>query len=276
MAGKLFVVGTPIGNLSDFSPRAIETLSQADFIAAEDTRVTIKLLNRFEIDTPMISYHKYNAQERGEEICRRIENGESCAIVTDAGMPCISDPGELLVKQCCDRGIQICVVPGPTALASAIAVSGLPTGRFAFEGFLSVNKPSRREHLLSLKNEQRTMIFYEAPHKLSATLRDMYQYFGDRRISIVRELTKIHEEVIRTTLSEAAQKYSDDSVKGEIVLVIEGAQKPEKTDTTLEEAVLTARELIDTGMSVSDAAKETAKLTGFKKGDIYKALLKQE
>ncbi len=273
MAGKLFVVGTPIGNLSDFSPRAIETLSQADFIAAEDTRVTIKLLNRFNINTPMISYHKYNAHERGEEICSRIENGENCAIVTDAGMPCISDPGELLVKQCSDRGIQVCAVPGPTALASAIAISGLPTGRFAFEGFLSVNKPSRREHLLSLKNEQRTMIFYEAPHKLSAALRDMYQYLGDRRISIVRELTKIHEEVIRTTLSEAAEKYADDSIKGEIVLVIEGAPQPEKTETTFEDAVSTAKELIETGMSVSDAAKETAKLTGYKKGDIYKRLI---
>lgn len=273
MAGKLFVVGTPIGNLSDFSPRAIETLSQADFIAAEDTRVTIKLLNRFNINTPMISYHKYNAHERGEEICSRIENGENCAIVTDAGMPCISDPGELLVKQCSDRGIQVCAVPGPTALASAIAISGLPTGRFAFEGFLSVNKPSRREHLLSLKNEQRTMIFYEAPHKLSATLKDMYQYLGDRRISIVRELTKIHEEVIRTTLSEAAEKYADDSIKGEIVLVIEGASQPENAETTFEDAVSTAKELIETGMSVSDAAKETAKLTGYKKGDIYKRLI---
>lgn len=273
MAGKLFVVGTPIGNLSDFSPRAIETLSQADFIAAEDTRVTIKLLNRFNINTPMISYHKYNAHERGEEICSRIENGENCAIVTDAGMPCISDPGELLVKQCSDRGIQVCAVPGPTALASAIAISGLPTGRFAFEGFLSVNKPSRREHLLSLKNEQRTMIFYEAPHKLSAALRDMYQYLGDRRISIVRELTKIHEEVIRTTLSEAAEKYADDSIKGEIVLVIEGASQPENAETTFEDAVSTAKELIETGMSVSDAAKETAKLTGYKKGDIYKRLI---
>lgn len=273
MAGKLFVVGTPIGNLSDFSPRAIETLSQADFIAAEDTRVTIKLLNRFNINTPMISYHKYNAHERGEEICSRIENGENCAIVTDAGMPCISDPGELLVKQCSDRGIQVCAVPGPTALASAIAISGLPTGRFAFEGFLSVNKPSRREHLLSLKNEQRTMIFYEAPHKLSATLKDMYQYLGDRRISIVRELTKIHEEVIRTTLSEASEKYADDSIKGEIVLVIEGASQPENAETTFEDAVSTAKELIETGMSVSDAAKETAKLTGYKKGDIYKRLI---
>ena len=273
MSGKLFVVGTPIGNLSDFSPRAIETLSQVDFIAAEDTRVTIKLLNKFNINTPMVSYHKFNTHDRGEEICARIENGENCAIVTDAGMPCISDPGEMLVRQCADRGITVCAVPGPTALASALAISGLPTGRFAFEGFLSVNKPSRREHLISLIHEKRTMVFYEAPHKLSATLRDMLQYLGDRHISIVRELTKVHEEVIRTTLAEAVKSYADDSIKGEIVLVIEGSNEAETSDSTLEDAVRTARELADTGLSLSDAAKESAKLTGFKKGDIYKQLL---
>lgn len=273
MSGKLFVVGTPIGNLSDFSPRAIETLSQADFIAAEDTRVTIKLLNKFNINVPMISYHKYNTRERGEEICRRIENGENCAIVSDAGMPCISDPGEILVKQCAERGIPVCVVPGPTAVASAIAISGLSTGRFTFEGFLSVNKPSRREHLLSLKNERRTMVFYEAPHKLPATLRDMYANFGDRKIAIVRELTKIHEEVIRTTLSQACEKYADGSVKGEIVLILEGAAVPEQEEMSLEYAVNLAQELIANGSSPSDAAKESAKVTGLKKGDIYKELI---
>ena len=277
MSGKLFVVGTPIGNLSDLSPRAIETLKQADFIAAEDTRETIKLLNKFCIETPMVSYHKFNTHDKGEEICQRIENGENCAIVTDAGMPCISDPGEMLVKQCADRGITVCVVPGPTALASALAISGLPTGRFAFEGFLSVNKPSRREHLLSLINEQRTMIFYEAPHKLSATLKDMYKCFGNRRISIVRELTKLHEEVIRTTLSEAVEKYADGNVKGEIVLILEGAEKPQKTgSSTIEEAVELAVELNASGISLSDAAKESAKVTGFKKGDIYKELLSRQ
>ena len=273
MSGKLFVVGTPIGNLSDFSPRAIETLTQADFIAAEDTRVTIKLLNKFNINTPMVSYHKFNTHDKGDEICRRIENGENCAIVTDAGMPCISDPGEMLVRQCADRNIPVCVVPGPTALASAVAVSGLLTGRFTFEGFLSVNKPNRREHLLSLVNEQRTMVFYEAPHKLPATLRDMYKFFGDRRISIVRELTKVHEEVIRTTLSEAVEKYTDDNVKGEIVLVLEGAAAPVKTESTLEGAVELAMELMSTGISPSEAAKESAKLTGIKKGEIYKSIL---
>ncbi len=275
MAGKLFVVGTPIGNLSDFSPRAIETLSMVDFIAAEDTRVTIKLLNRFDIHTPMISYHKFNAHEKGEEICRRIEQGENCAIVTDAGMPCISDPGELLVQQCCERGLTVCAVPGPTAMASALAVSGLPTGRFTFEGFLSVNKPSRREHLLSLLHETRTMIFYEAPHKLPATLQDLYRFFGDRRIAIVKELTKIHEEVIRTTLSEAAEKYADGSIKGEIVLIMEGAAEgsAEKGTNSPEEAVALAQELMAAGLSASEAAKESAKLTGIKKGEIYKSLL---
>ncbi len=276
MSGKLYVVGTPIGNLSDFSPRAIETLQQADFIAAEDTRVTIKLLNRFDIHTPMVSYHKFNTQDQGEEICQRIEQGENCAIVSDAGMPCISDPGEILVRQCAERNIPVCVVPGPTALASAIAISGLPTGRFTFEGFLTVNKPNRREHLLSLINEPRTMVFYEAPHKLSATLRDMYHYFGNRKIAIVRELTKVHEEVIRTTLEKAVELFPDDRVKGEIVLVIEGAPVTKKQDDTLEGAVTLAMELMENGFSPSDAAKESARMTGFKKGEIYKQLLNEK
>lgn len=275
--GKLYVVGTPIGNLSDFSPRAVQTLNEVDFIAAEDTRVTIKLLNKFDIHTPMISYHKYNTHNRGEEICGRILSGENCAIVTDAGMPCISDPGELLVKKCADYGIEVCAVPGATALASALAISGLSTGRFAFEGFLSVNKPSRREHLAMLKNEVRTMIFYEAPHKLPATLKDMYETFGERKLSIVREITKIHEEVIHTNLKEAAQKYSDGSIKGEIVLVIEGAKIEETKKTfTAEEAAQIAYEKVKSGISAAEAAKEAAKLTGIKKGEIYKKLISKE
>lgn len=273
MSGKLYVVGTPIGNLSDFSPRAVETLKTVDFIAAEDTRVTIKLLNHFDIHTPMVSYHKYNTHDRGEEICRRILSGENCAIVTDAGMPCISDPGELLVKSCGEYGITVCTVPGPTALASALAISGLPTGRFAFEGFLSMNKPGRREHLLSLKNEPRTMIFYEAPHKLAATLQDMYDVFGNRKLSIIRELTKIHEEVLRTNLQEAVEKYTDESVKGEIVLVIEGASEQQEQPSSIEEAAELARKLTEKGISLSEAAKEAAKITGFKKGEIYKILI---
>ncbi len=273
MSGKLYVVGTPIGNLSDLSPRAVETLKSVDFIAAEDTRVTIKLLTNFDIHTPMVSYHKFNTTERGEEICQRMLNGENCAIVTDAGMPCISDPGELLVAKCAEYGITVCVVPGPTALASAVAVSGLSTGRFTFEGFLSVNKPGRLEHLNSLLSERRTMIFYEAPHKLSDTLKDMYKILGDRRISIVRELTKVHEEVIRTTLSEAAEKYADGSVKGEIVLVIEGAKDEDKTAETIEDAVEVAVSAVKNGMSVSSAAKQAAALTGYKKSEIYKELI---
>lgn len=273
MNGKLYVVGTPIGNLSDFSPRAIETLRNVDFIAAEDTRVTLKLLNKFEIKTPMISYHEHNMRERGEFICERIENGENCAIVTDAGMPAVSDPGEKLVMQCAERGIEVSVVPGPTAMASALAISGLPTGRFTFEGFLSMNKKSRHEHLLSLRNEHRTMVFYEAPHKLSATLKDMAQTFGNRRVSIVRELTKVHEEVIRTTLPEAYEKYGDGSLKGEIVLVIEGAPIIEEKEMTLEDAVSFANELMESGSKPSEAAKKASELSGIKKADIYKEIV---
>lgn len=273
MNGKLYVVGTPIGNLSDFSPRAIETLRNVDFIAAEDTRVTLKLLNKFEIKTPMISYHEHNMRERGEIVCERIENGENCAIVTDAGMPAVSDPGEKLVMQCAERGIEVSVVPGPTAMASALAISGLPTGRFTFEGFLSMNKKSRHEHLLSLRNEHRTMVFYEAPHKLSATLKDMAQTFGNRRVSIVRELTKVHEEVIRTTLPEAYEKYGDGSLKGEIVLVIEGAPIIEEKKMTLEDAVSFAKELMESGSKPSEAAKKASELSGIKKADIYKEIV---
>ena len=203
MSGVLYVVGTPIGNLGDLSPRAAEVLSSVDFIAAEDTRVTLKLLNHFGIKKQMISYFEHNKRERGDIICSRIENGENCAIVTDAGMPCISDPGEELVKQCAERGIKTVAVPGPSAVISALAVSGLATGRFTFEGFLSTSKKSRNEHLEQLKSERRTMIFYEAPHKLSATLNDMYNAFGDRKISIVREITKIHDEVISNTFAKA-------------------------------------------------------------------------
>lgn len=271
--GKLYVVGTPIGNLSDFSPRAVETLRSVDFIAAEDTRVTLKLLNHFEIKKPLVSYFEHNKRERGDMITSRIEAGEDCALVSDAGMPAISDPGEMLVAQCAEKGIQVLVIPGPSAVVSALAVSGLPTGRFTFEGFLSVGKKSRREHLQEVKNEHRTMIFYEAPHKLSSTLNDMLDAWGDRRIALVRELTKIHEEVIRTTLSEAAIRYADGGAKGEFVLVIEGAPVEEKSEYTLEEAVSLAKELVQSGLSASDAAKQAAQETGFKKGELYKALL---
>lgn len=271
---KLYVVGTPIGNLGDFSPRAVETLEKVDFIAAEDTRVTLKLLNHFGIKKSMVSYFEHNKRERGEMIAARILSGETCALVTDAGMPAISDPGEDLVRLCHDKGITVESVPGPCAFTTALALSGFPSGRFTFEGFLSVNKPSRREHLQSLENETRTMLFYEAPHKLGATLRDMNKHFGNREIAIVREITKLHEEVIRTTLNEAVEKYADGSVKGEIVLVIKGAQQQNSDDKmTLDQAIECAKQSVECGMSVSEAAKQAAKLSGYKKGDIYKALI---
>ena len=270
---RLYVVGTPIGNLSDMSPRAVETLKNVDFIAAEDTRVTLKLLNHFDIKKPMLSYFEHNKRERGEIICSRILSGEDCAIVTDAGMPCISDPGEDLIKLCEEKGIETVVVPGPSAVISALAVSGLETGRFCFEGFLSVNKKSRREHLDSLKDEERTMIFYEAPHKLPATLKDLYENFGDRKLSIVREITKLHEEVIRTTTKHAAEVLADSGIKGEIVLVLEGKKADKNEKLTLEDAVALAEKLIDEGMRINDAAKEAAAASGFKKNEIYKELV---
>ncbi|MGN0557933.1 MAG: 16S rRNA (cytidine(1402)-2'-O)-methyltransferase [Acutalibacteraceae bacterium] len=274
MCGILYVVGTPIGNLDDMSPRAVRTLSEVDFIAAEDTRVTLKLLNHFDIKKPMISYYEHNKKQKGDIICQRILSGESCAIVTDAGMPCISDPGEELIKQCAEKNIKTVVIPGPSAVVSALAVSGLITGRFTFEGFLSVNKKSRKSHLQELANEKRTMIFYEAPHKLSQTLKDFYEFFGDRQLSIVREITKIHEEIIRTTTKEAAEKYADGSLKGEIVLVLAGLPQEEvKEEYSLADAVELARQLMEKGEKTSEAAKQSAAVTGFKKNEIYKELL---
>lgn len=274
ICGILYVVGTPIGNLEDMSPRAVRTLGEVDFIAAEDTRVTLKLLNHFDIKKPMISYYEHNKKQKGEIICQRILNGESCAIVTDAGMPCISDPGEELIRQCAEYNIKTVVIPGPSAVVSALAVSGLITGRFTFEGFLSVNKKSRKSHLQELANERRTIIFYEAPHKLSQTLKDFYEFFGDRQLSIVREITKIHEEIIRTTTKEAAEKYADGSLKGEIVLVLAGLLQEEvKEEYSLADAVELARQLIEKGEKTSEAAKQAAAVTGFKKNEIYKELL---
>ncbi|MCI1955064.1 MAG: 16S rRNA (cytidine(1402)-2'-O)-methyltransferase [Oscillospiraceae bacterium] len=272
MSGKLVVVGTPIGNLSDFSPRGVQALSDADFIAAEDTRVTRKLLNRFGVRKPLICYFEHNKYARGEEICARMEAGETCALVSDAGMPAISDPGETLVAQCAERNIPVFVVPGPSAVVSALAVSGLPTGRFTFEGFLSVSKKGRREHLAGLKDEHRTMVFYEAPHKLAGTLADLLSALGDRRVSIVRELTKIHEEVIRTTLSEAAERYADGSARGEFVLVVEGAPHAAAEPAVEQDAVALGREYLAQGFSASEAAKRAASETGRKKHEIYKEL----
>ena len=273
MSGKLYVVGTPIGNLEDMSPRAVRVLGEADFIAAEDTRVTVKLLNHFDIKKEMLSYYEHNKNTKGNLIIERILKGESCALVSDAGMPAISDPGEDLVRAAHTAGITVESVPGPSALVTALAISGMESGRFCFEGFLSVNKISRKRHLDELKNERRTMIFYEAPHKLNATLKDMLKVFGDRKIALVRELTKIHETVLNTTLSGAVEFYTDNPPKGEFVLIIEG-QKEEETELyTLKDAVALAKKLTEEGKSTSSAAKEAAEISGIKKGDIYKLLI---
>ena len=274
MAGKLYVVGTPIGNLSDFSPRAVDTLQKVDFIAAEDTRVTVKLLNHFEINKPMLAYYEHNKKERGGDVIARLLGGESCALVSDAGMPAISDPGEDLVRMAYENGIEVESVPGPSALITALAISGMKSGRFCFEGFLSVNKPSRRAHLNEVKKEKRTMIFYEAPHKLPATLKDMLEVFGDRKLAIVRELTKLHEEVVHTTLGEAADMYNEEhKPRGEYVLIIEGYDDSKDSEYSFEDAIALAKQYVKDGNSASSAAKMAANDTGFKKGDIYKQIL---
>lgn len=270
MSGKLYVVGTPIGNLGDISPRALEVLESVDTVLCEDTRVTLKLLTHFDIKATLYSYHEHNAFEKGEVIIKRLLNGEDFAIVTDAGMPCISDPGEDIVRLCGENNIEVVVVPGPSAVISALAISGLSTSRFSFEGFLSVTKKSRFEHLNDVKNDRRTLVFYEAPHKLLNTLKDMLEVFGDRKISLVREITKLHEEVIRTTLSEALDYYRERAPKGEFVLVVEGAKEVQKEEFSFEQALDLVKKLQDDGLSLSQAAKQAAEVTGFKKGDLYK------
>lgn len=276
MAGTLYVVGTPIGNLGDMSPRAIETLSSVDFIAAEDTRVTIKLLNRFEIKNKLISYHEHNRAEKGEAIIDMLLGGMSCALVTDAGMPVISDPGQDLVKLCRENNIEVVAVPGPSAVITALAVSGLNVSRFTFEGFLTVNKPKRREHLEEIKSEKKTMVFYEAPHKLADTLHDLHTALGNRRIAIIKELTKIHESAEFTTLDEVDGKYDGIKLKGEYVIIIEAKSEEEIAAETAESApdpIELARSLMAEGIGMNEAAKRAAKETGTKKGDIYKALV---
>lgn len=273
MSGKLYIVGTPIGNLADMTFRGVETLKAVDFICAEDTRVTLKLLNHFEIKKSLVSYHEHSTKYVSDGIVERIMNGENCAVVTDAGMPCISDPGEDLVRICAEKGIEIVAVPGPSAAVSALAISGLPTSRFAFEGFLSTSKKQRYEHLESVSADRHTLIFYEAPHKLIQTLEDMLEYLGDRRISLCREITKHYEEVIRTTVSGALELYRDKSPKGEYVLIVEGAKEAPPCEKTIEDAVSDVNVLIERGMKPTDACKEVAKLTGFKKSELYNKLL---
>lgn len=273
MSGTLYVVGTPIGNLGDLSPRAAQTLRDVDFIACEDTRVTARIVNHLGIKKPLVSYHEHNRFERADTIAERLLAGEDCALATDAGMPAISDPGSVLVDVCRKRGVEVVAVPGPTALATAVAVSGMDCSRFTFEGFLSVNKPSRREHLDSLRDERRAMVFYEAPHKLSRTLRDMADVFGDRDIALCRELTKVYEDVERTTLFAAAEKYSAETPKGEFVLIVAG-KTAEAAAMTAEDAVALAGTLMrEQGLSVSDAARIASKRSGVSKSDIYDALV---
>ena len=270
MAGMLYLVPTPIGNLGDISVRCRETLEQADFIAAEDTRVTLKLLNYLGIKKSLVSYFEHNKAAKGNVILDRILAGETCALVSDAGSPAISDPGEDLVKQCAEAGVTVCAIPGPCAVITALSISGQSTGRFCFEGFLSTAKKSRRDHLEALVKEQRTMIFYEAPHKLLNTLEDMAAVFGeDRPISLCRELTKLHEEVVRTTLAEAIAKYQENPPKGEFVLIVAGAQPEEEEVPTETDALGYLKRLIDNGMSRKDAIKQTAKDLGLPKNTVY-------
>lgn len=277
MTGILYVVGTPIGNLSDLSPRAIETLESVDFVAAEDTRVTLRLLNHFEIKKPLISYHEHNIRDRGEQIIHRVLDGENAAIVSDAGMPCISDPGEDLVRLAAKAGIRTVVIPGPNAAISALCLSGLSTSRFAFEGFLSTNKRSRKLHLDSVRDDTHTLIFYEAPHKLLNTLLDMRDTFGaNRQIALARELTKIHEEVIRTTLGRAVEYYTQNAPRGEYVLIIEGATPPREPEITLEEAVEAARQLMEEGLKATEAARQISAKTPFRKSQLYSALMEEK
>jgi len=276
MSGKLYLVGTPIGNLGDISQRMAETLSSCDFIAAEDTRVTLKLLNHLGIKKPLVSYYEHNRAESGEKILRRILEGETCALVSDAGMPAVSDPGQDLVALCARHGVEVLAVPGPCAAVTAVALSGLPAGRFCFEGFLSTARKSRFEHLNALKNERRTMVFYEAPHKLLATLRDMLEAFGDRRVAVCRELTKLHEQTLRTTLSGALEHFTQTPPRGEFVLVVEGAPEESPSEKTLEDALSLARALREEGLSLKDAAKQAAKETGYPKNALYAALLEEE
>ena len=276
MAGTLYLVATPIGNLGDFSPRGVETLQAADFIAAEDTRVSVKLLNHFGVKKPLVSYHEHNRAAAGQAILARLLAGESCALVTDAGTPAISDPGEGLVQLCGENGVTVEAIPGCCAAICALAVSGLPTGRFTFEGFLSANKKERRTALLKLKNEERTMVFHEAPHKLRATLADMAEILGDRPAALCRELTKLHEETLRTTLLQAVELYREKEPRGEYVLVVAGAQPTEEPAVSLEEGVRQVQRLREAGIKMKEAVRTVSAQTELNKNDLYEAVLKAE
>ena len=272
MSGVLYLVATPIGNLGDFSPRAVDTLKNADFIAAEDTRVSAKLLNYFGVQKPLVSYHEHNHKSAGDAIVKRVLSGETCALITDAGTPAISDPGEDLVRLCAENEIQVIAIPGCCAAIDALAVSGMPTGRFTFEGFLSVNQKNRRERLNSLRGETRTMIFHEAPHKLRATLADLLEYFGEnRKIALCRELTKIHEEVTRTTLGQALEYYQENAPRGEYVLIIHGAEIQSTPEMSMEEAVKEIISIYQSGARLKDAVRQVAERTGWPKNPLYQS-----
>ncbi len=271
--GKLSVVGTPIGNFSDFSPRGEETLRNADYIACEDTRVTAKLLGRFDIKKPLLSYYKPKELEKSEKIIALLLDGKNVALVSDAGMPCVSDPGFILVKKCYELDIPVEVIPGANAAVCAVALSGLEAARFTFEGFLPVEKKERFERLNEVKNLPHALVFYEAPHKLKTTLGDMAEFFGeDRNAALCRELTKIHEETLRGTLGELLAHYEENEPRGEYVIVIEG-KPPEKRTFSVEEAAVVAKKLIAEGAKTSDACKEAAEITGVSKREIYAAVL---
>ena len=274
MSGMLYLVATPIGNLGDFSPRAVETLQQADFIAAEDTRVTVKLLNHFDIRKPLVSYHEHNRSAAGPAIVERLLAGETCALVTDAGTPAVSDPGEDLVRLAAEHGVTVQCIPGCCAAVAALAVSGLPTGRFTFEGFLSANRSQRRARLEELAGEERTMLFHEAPPKLRPTLSDMAEILGDRPVALCRELTKLHEETTRTTLCAAAAYYADHEPRGEYVLVVGGAAPTAGPAVTLEEGVAMVLRRRDEGMRMKDAVRRVADDTGLNRNELYDAALR--
>lgn len=281
MPGTLYLVATPIGNLGDFSPRAREVMSEVDFIAAEDTRVTKKLMTALDLpQKPLVSYYEHNRRQRGEEILARLLAGENCALVTDAGTPAVSDPGEDLVALCAPEGVPVIPIPGCCAAVCALAASGLPTGRWCFEGFLSVNKKARREHLDALKNEKRSMIFYEAPHKLRATLDDLCAAFGgERRISLSRELTKLHEETLRMTLAEAVAYFAENAPRGEFVMIVEGA--PDVVDEDAEDdrmarALNAVQKRIENGETLKDAVKMVSADLGVKKNALYQLALEAQ
>ena len=274
MAGMLYLVATPIGNLGDFSPRAAETLAQADFIAAEDTRVSVKLLNHFDIKKPLVSYHEHNRAVAGQAILARLLAGETCALVTDAGTPAISDPGQELVALCAENGVTVQAVPGCCAAIAALAVSGLDTRRFTFEGFLPSGKKERRAALEELTGEARTMVFHEAPHRLRATLGDMAEVLGDRPAALCRELTKLHEETVRTTLEQAAAYYAANEPRGEYVLVVAGRPRQDRPPLTLEEGVARVLRLRADGIRMKDAVRQVADDTGLSRNELYDAALR--